>query len=154
VAGSAAVKALRAGLAVDARMRGGSMWPLLRTGDWIRIEPTMTASLSRGDIAVVHDERGVVAHRVVSVEPLILRGDRLAANDPPYDPSALVGRVRALRRGPLAIDLDGVLGGALSRLSAIVGRYVTRAADAAVFRRVARRSGPCRRLRPDRGPSD
>jgi len=67
---------------------------------------------------VMHDERGLVAHRVVSIEPLILRGDRLAANDLPYAAGALVGRVRSLRRGRLAIDLDGALGRAVSRLCA------------------------------------
>jgi hypothetical protein len=41
----------------------------------------------------------------------------MAANDV-ADNAALVGRVRSFRRGAIAIDLDGALGGALSRLSA------------------------------------
>jgi hypothetical protein len=108
---------LRAGFAVELRARGGSMWPLLRTGDWIRVEPALPGSLRRGDIVVIDGDNGLVAHRAVAVDPLITRGDRMAANDV-ADNAALVGRVRSFRRGAIAIDLDGALGGALSRLSA------------------------------------
>ncbi|HEY2746324.1 MAG TPA: S26 family signal peptidase [Polyangia bacterium] len=115
---SAAAKALRAGCTIELGARGASMWPLLRTGDRLTVEPAGAASLRRGDVAVVERPHGLVAHRVVAVDPLVTRGDRMAADDLPAGDGAIVGRVRALRRWGIAIELGGRIGRGLSYLSA------------------------------------
>jgi hypothetical protein len=109
-------KALRAGFAVTLRVRGGSMWPLLWTGQSITVEPAAETSLRRDDIAVFETAHGLVAHRVVAVDPWVTRGDRCRADD--VDRSALLGRVRSVRVGSVAIELGGAIGRAWSRLSA------------------------------------
>ena len=116
--GSPAAKALRAGCTLELDARGGSMWPLLRTGDRLTVEPATASSLRRGDIAVVARGHGLVAHRVVATDPIVTRGDRLPADDGPADDEALIGRVRSVRRWGLAIALGGRLGRGLSSVSA------------------------------------
>jgi hypothetical protein len=114
--GSPAATALRAGFSLELGARGSSMWPLLRTGDWMTVEP-VSAALRIGEIAVVETAHGLVAHRVISAAPLITRGDRMAADDPHAEAAALVGRVRSVRRWGIEIALEGTLGRGLSRLS-------------------------------------
>jgi hypothetical protein len=115
---SPAAKALRAGATIELRARGGSMWPLFRTCDWLRVEPAPPSSLRRGDIAVVETAHGLVAHRVVATRPLVTRGDRMRADDLPVADEQLLGRVRAFRRWGVAVALDSRLGRALSLASA------------------------------------
>lgn len=115
---SPAIKALRAGCTIELDARGASMWPLLRTGDRLTVEPATATSLRPGDIAVVERAHGLVAHRVVTTDPLVTRGDRWTTDDAPAGDDAIVGRVRALRRWGVAVELGGRLGRGLSRLSA------------------------------------
>ena len=111
-------KALRAGAAIELPARGGSMWPLVATGDRLSIEPATAAALRLDDIAVVETGHGLVAHRVVSLAPLRTRGDRMARDDGALAPGAVVGRVRAVRRAGVTLALRGPVGRACSRLSA------------------------------------
>lgn len=120
------MRALRAGCTVELRARGGSMWPLLRTGDWLSVEPAAPSALRRDDIAVIATAHGLVAHRVVSTAPLVTRGDRLRAPDLPPAAGAVVGRVRAVRRCGVAVALDGRLGRALGRAARPLGRLAAR----------------------------
>jgi hypothetical protein len=52
-------------------VRGRSMWPLLSGGEALRVRRCAEADLKPGDVAVlVRDDGQLVAHSVVSVEPL------------------------------------------------------------------------------------
>jgi hypothetical protein len=111
-------KALRAGAAIELDARGGSMWPLIATGDRLSIEPATPATLRLDDLAVVETAHGLVAHRVVSLAPLRTRGDRMPCDDGAIACEAIVGRVRAVRRAGITLALDSRVGRACSRLSA------------------------------------
>jgi hypothetical protein len=110
--------ALRRGVPVQITAGGRSMRPLIWPGDRLTIDPIDLAALRLDDIAVVlRDDGRLVAHRVVQLRPLILRGDGMPGPDLPVGPGQLLGRVACLERAGLALPLDGRLGRALGRLS-------------------------------------
>ncbi len=89
------------------RVAGRSMWPLAHPLQ-VGVEPRAAAGqadLQIGDvIAVLGDQPGtVVVHRLQAIdgELLILRGDTNSGADRPVQRSAVLGRVKALRLGPL-----------------------------------------------------
>ncbi len=95
-----AARALQAGVTVELPVRGGSMAPLFRTGDWLRVAPAAESELRLGDVVVRRAAHGHVAHRVVGLAPLRTRGDAFFVDDCFGDDGALVGRVVArCRRG-------------------------------------------------------
>ncbi len=72
---------------------GKSLWPLLRGGETLKVE--RVSAVRVGDVAVVMISRALVAHFVISVNPL-----RTAASNGRVDQPAdeLLGRVIAFRR--------------------------------------------------------
>lgn len=106
--GSPALLALRAGATIELPAHGGSMWPLLATGDRLRVAPASADALRVDDIVVRVGPQGLVTHRVVATAPLRTRGDALFADDPFDDgDGAVVGRVVARRRAHRWMALDG-----------------------------------------------
>jgi hypothetical protein len=103
------LRALAAGFTVELPASGGSMAPLLCTGDWLRVGPIDEAALRVGDVVVRQAAHGFVAHRVVSLAPLRTRGDAMPGDDA-YEAAdgALVGLVIARRRGARWLPLDGL----------------------------------------------
>jgi hypothetical protein len=93
------------------------MFPTLRPGDRVEVEPVKLSDLRAGDIAVVDiGEPGWAIHRLFGVRPgnpptLRTKGDASPGFDPPWPGDRLLGRarsvqhdgkVRRLRRGYLA----------------------------------------------------
>jgi RimJ/RimL family protein N-acetyltransferase len=83
------------------RGAGHSLYPLLRSGDSIRVRRCAPEELGRGDVALVRVGRKLVAHVVISTHPLVT-ASLLGGKDPAGVP---LGRITALRRGPWVLPL-------------------------------------------------
>jgi signal peptidase I len=58
---------LRQGKSVRFRAPGRSMYPTIKEGEIITVEPIEPAAVRKGDIILCHSDAGVVAHRVVHI---------------------------------------------------------------------------------------
>ncbi len=101
---------LQRGEAVEFRARGGSMHPLIRDGDRLRIEPVRADQLRRGDVIAYRRGARLLVHRYLGRWPdsggLRTRGDSHTRVEPPLDPSEVLGRVRAVGRHGKKLRLD------------------------------------------------
>jgi len=106
---------------VTLQVRGGSMKPLLRDGDWVGIAP---AEPVPGRIVLARAATGeLICHRVLARTPsgFLLAGDRSAtAEERPRD--AVLGVVRWVSRQRRLLRLDGRLGRGIDRLLASLHR--------------------------------
>lgn len=75
-----------------------SMWPLLRTGDMIRVQPIEPAAIRVGEVAVVRRGAELITHRLIDIdgEQWITRGDNAIFADPSVAQAACLGRVVAI----------------------------------------------------------
>ncbi|KFE63004.1 GNAT family N-acetyltransferase [Hyalangium minutum] len=87
------------------RGAGRSLYPLLRSGDSVRVLRCAPAELARGDVALVRVGRKLLAHVVISASPF-LTAPLLGGKDPVGEP---LGRVTALRRGGLLLPLPRLI---------------------------------------------
>ena len=83
------------------RGAGRSLYPLLRSGDAVRVLRCAPEELSRGDVALVKVGRQLVAHVVSSTSPRVT-ATLLGGKDPEGVP---LGRITALRRGLWVLPL-------------------------------------------------
>ena len=97
---------LAAGEVVEVEAVGGSMFPLIRDGDRVVVEP-IAGAYRDGDIVLVANAGRWILHRIVDVsdEGVITCGDNKAANDPPVSPAHVVGRATHVLHGPLRLPL-------------------------------------------------
>jgi phage repressor protein C with HTH and peptisase S24 domain len=94
------VDLLQRGHAVEFRVRGDSMHPVIRDEDVMHVEPVR--EVATGDVVLVQAERGLTAHRVVSVLEgvVVTRGDNAPEADDPLPVARVLGRVEwVVRRG-------------------------------------------------------
>ena len=83
------------------RVRGRSMWPSLRPGDQVTVEPISLGSLRAGDWVVVREREGLILHRFLGLTRdgfLLTKGDGLRRPDPARSPDDLLWRAVALSR--------------------------------------------------------
>lgn len=83
------------------RGAGRSLYPLLRSGDSVRVLRCAPEELARGDVALVRVGRKLLAHVVISDSP-VQTAPLLGGKDPTGVP---LGRVTALRRGAWILPL-------------------------------------------------
>ena len=93
------------------RIQGRSMYPVLRHGDQVIVEPVVYDELARGDMIVFYDKRGIVCHRLLRKRQrqCHLKGDTNIRTDPPIGWSQVLGRVTHVVENDGAIrsiDLD------------------------------------------------
>lgn len=101
-----AIEVLRSGRPVELLVGGMSMWPLLRSGSTVRIEPGLPGEV--GAVVAIERNGRIVVHRVVELRAagLLLRGDNLPEDDPLVPVEALLGRVTTVRgRDGTLVDL-------------------------------------------------
>ena len=113
---------LRDGYGVRFYAKGWSMYPTIKDGERITVEPVVPSQVKRGDILLHHNGRGVIAHRVVRIgrkkallNPrnsvlgtfFILRGDASSTCDEPVEADQALGKVVSVERNGDLIDLDG-----------------------------------------------
>ncbi len=99
------------------RVAGWSMFPTLRKGDLLMIEPASLSQLRVGDLILFHREGQLICHRLVGLETggpapqLVTKGDAATEGDAPLEPGQILGRVVDVRRSglglvPLAMRID------------------------------------------------
>ncbi len=77
------------------RVQGRSMYPILRNGMRIEVQPVAYDELQPGDLVVFYDGRGIVCHRLIRKAHRLcyLKGDTNLWTDPPVVWSQVLGRV-------------------------------------------------------------
>ena len=98
------------------------MYPTIRDGEMITVEPVVPSQVKRGDILLYQSGRGMVAHRVVrrgrrnallSTQNSVLgsyftlRGDACSTCDEPVQADQALGKVVSVERNGRLINLDG-----------------------------------------------
>lgn len=84
------------------RVRGTSMLPTLREGDWVMVVPG--PAVATGDVAVIDYGGTRVVHRVISRRRMVESGDGPGVARA-FRPEQVVGRVIAISRQGSTLDL-------------------------------------------------
>jgi signal peptidase I len=87
------------------------MYPTIREGETITVEPIAPWEGKVGDILLYRFEDGVIAHRVTGIEQsgdegrrFVLRGDTWGDYDAPVHADQIMGKVVRVERGGRNID--------------------------------------------------
>jgi signal peptidase len=136
---------LQSGYGVRFCPGGFSMYPTIRDGEAVTVEPINAHKVRRGDILLYRTERRVIAHRVVGVvegtnakRVFTLRGDSLSSCDAPVNQEQVLGRVVSVERKGRRIKL----GGRRARIRSAISVRAVR-----IGRRLTQRFGIWRSLR-------
>ncbi len=90
------------------------MYPSIREGELITVEPVVPNDVTLGDIVLYRSERGLIAHRVVGSSPTqssvlsphyLLRGDASLSRDEPVEAHQILGRVIRVERDGRSVAL-------------------------------------------------
>jgi signal peptidase len=107
---AASASVVEEGYAVRFRAEGWSMFPAIRDGDILEVQPVRASQIRRGDVLLCRTRDTAVAHRVVrttidGAEILLeLRGDASFAADTPVPFTRVIGRVsRVIRNGEVRL---------------------------------------------------
>ena len=110
-----------------AKSRGESMYPLIKNGDTLLIEPAKAGELNLGDIAFYRLPSGsFVAHRLIkrnSSGSLLTNGDSLRQYDEIVAEEQVFGRVIQIERNGRALKLTGRMNNLNTRLITLLARY-------------------------------
>lgn len=108
---------------------GRSMYPFIKHGDIIIIEPRNGSSVSTGEIIFYRRPDGsTTTHRLVKTSGrrdslvLLTKGDALKYIDPPVSPAQVMGRVIMIEGSGRKLRLNGWAGRVFSRLIAWAAR--------------------------------
>jgi signal peptidase I len=102
---------LRRGYSIRFRAGGSSMWPTIRSGEAITVEPTKATAIKLKDIIFYRTGRGVIGHRVVKIANrngelvLLARGDADLGAGEPVAAEQILAKVVAVERDGRYIDL-------------------------------------------------
>jgi signal peptidase len=97
-------EAIKNGHSVQTIASGTSMFPFLRNGDILTIDPTPIELIKRGDIVVFENEQKWIAHRVIRIQSvdgaiqITTRGDARISSDPTVNKTNYVGLISAFER--------------------------------------------------------
>jgi len=86
------------------RVASGSMYPTLRKGDQLMVEPASPAQFQVGDLLLYHHRGQLICHRVVALDTaeagprIITKGDATTGPGEVLEPGQVLGRVVAVRR--------------------------------------------------------
>jgi len=84
------------------RVQGSSMWPTLRPGDQVTVEPVTIDDLRTGDWVILRGPSGLFLHRFLGFTGdgrLLAKGDGHRVPDAPWPQEALVGRAVTFAHG-------------------------------------------------------
>ncbi|MFC1948182.1 signal peptidase I [Chloroflexota bacterium] len=103
---------LKSGFSVYLKGRGSSMYPFVRTGDLLLIEPRKPTELKIGDIIFYRRTVDLyVAHRLVrkkDSQTLVTKGDNLDYYDVPISLSQVLGIVVSIQRNGRYLKMDSI----------------------------------------------
>ncbi len=109
------------------KARGSSMYPFIRDGDILTVEPVRASELNTGDVAFYRSSgKSLAAHRFIGRTMindrtmLILRGDASAGRDEYVMEDRILGRVAGIQRGTRIIQHER----RLQRLAILLWTYV------------------------------
>ncbi len=87
------------------RVHGRSMYPTLRNGVRLEVQPVAYDELRIGDLVVYHDGCGIICHRLIRRADRLcyLKGDTNLFADPPVIWAQVLGRVTRIIDGDLTI---------------------------------------------------
>ena len=97
-------EAIKKGHSVQTLASGYSMFPFLRKGDILTIEPVPMETIKRGDVVVFESEEKWIAHRVIKIRSnargleFLLRGDTNLRLDPVVNSENYVGAITTYLR--------------------------------------------------------
>jgi len=92
------------GRSVKILASGYSMFPFLRKGDLLTVEPVPMKTIKRGDVVVFESEEKWIAHRVIKIRSnpesleFLLRGDTCIAFDPLVNEGNYIGFIQVYSR--------------------------------------------------------
>jgi signal peptidase I len=122
------LEALRQTGSVSIRAMGTSMLPGIWPGDVLRIERAAAARIAKGEVVLFERGERLFVHRVREIQTgsgsivFTTRGDSLPHIDPPFEESALLGRVTQVTRAGRDVPpsqstgwLDGLVSGLFRR---------------------------------------
>lgn len=118
---------LAAGHAARFRASGDSMYPTIRSGDYLHIVPCDASKLRRGDIILAMTGRGLTAHRIVRIRDaddgisITMRGDNALRSDHAVAASDVLGRVELVENGRSAGQTPPELA-TITRVAAVLVR--------------------------------
>ncbi len=104
-------EAIKQGHSVQTVASGYSMFPFLRKGDLLTVEPVPMERIKRGDIVVFESEEKWIAHRVIKIHSndgligFTTRGDARVSRDPVINKTNYIGLVPSIERGSQKISL-------------------------------------------------
>ena len=104
-------EAILNGHSVKTIASGTSMFPFLRKGDLLTIEPLSMDKIKHGDVVVFERDEKWIAHRVIKIHSndglteFTTRGDARVSNDPPVRKENYIGIVSYLERNNTCISL-------------------------------------------------
>ncbi len=120
---------LRSGYGVRFQARGWSMYPTIREGDILTVEPADASQVEQGDILLCTTAGRLVAHRAISVDTprsgkvrFLLRGDGREQPDGYVPAGDMLGKVVAIERNGRKIRLTGRLSKAQQKTGAVLVR--------------------------------
>lgn len=104
-------EAIQNGHSVQTLASGYSMFPFLRKGDLLTVEPVSMGEIKRGDIVVFESEEKWIAHRVIHIHSkegaiqIRTRGDARISSDTAINKANYVGLVSSIERDSKKISL-------------------------------------------------
>ena len=86
------------------------MYPSIREGELITVEPVAARDVQLEDIVLYRSERGLIAHRVIAIASrdsrvFRLRGDASLSCDEPVEAHRILGRVVGVQRNGRSVTL-------------------------------------------------
>jgi len=102
---------LSQGTTVRFRPSGRSMYPSIREGEVITVEPVRASDVKSADIVLYRSERGLIAHRVVEIASrdsrvFRVQGDASLSCDQPVEAEQILGRVVGVQRNGRSVSLS------------------------------------------------
>lgn len=122
-----------AGITFCFQATGQSMFPTIRNGEVLHVEPLGEGKLRCGDIILFRAKGEFKAHRIIQIkrEAFVARGDASLQADGEVDRRQIIGRVVAKECGVTGrlVQVSGMVAGVefrLRRIRALVGRVFRR----------------------------
>ena len=127
------------------RVTSWSMYPTLRKGDQLTVEPASPTSLQVGDVILFHQWDQLICHRVVALEKvgigarIVTKGDAATGAGEVLDLGQVLGRVVAVRRSGLGCaGLSMLTDRCRTRLSPLVAQALLRLQGLRPYRQIMR----------------
>lgn len=104
-------EAIKNGHSVQTIASGTSMFPFLRKGDILTIDPATMETIKRGDIVVFEVGDKWIAHRVIRIQSfdgaiqITTRGDARISSDPTINKTNYLGLISSIERDSKKISL-------------------------------------------------